>query len=56
MLADVGCTPQCAGLIAIADGFALICPDDHRKLELEFPLYDALFAWCQKQAANIRTG
>jgi hypothetical protein len=50
--ADIACTPQSAGLLAIADGFALVCPDDHRKLELEFPVYDALYAWCQWQFAR----
>jgi len=45
--ADVGIIPEAAGLQAVAHGFATICPDDHRKLDLEFPLYDALYAWCQ---------
>ncbi len=45
--ADVGIVPEAAGLQAIAHGFAAICPDDQRKLELEFPVYDALYAWCQ---------
>jgi hypothetical protein len=45
--ADVGFAPQAAGLQAIAHGFAAICPDDHRKLNLEFPVYDALYAWCR---------
>ena len=44
--ADVGIVPEAAGLQAIAHGFAAICSDDHRKLELEFPVYDALYAWC----------
>lgn len=48
--ADVGLAPEAAGLQAIAHGFAAICPDDHRKLEMEFPLYDALYAWCQAKA------
>jgi hypothetical protein len=26
--------------------------DDHRKLDLEFPVYDALYAWCQAKAAG----
>jgi hypothetical protein len=47
---DVGIVPEAAGLQAIAHGFAAICPDDHRKLELEFPVYDALYAWCQAKA------
>ncbi|MBI4842528.1 MAG: chromate resistance protein [candidate division NC10 bacterium] len=49
---DVGIVPEAAGLQAIAHGFAAICPDDHRKLELEFPVYDALYAWCQEKAAG----
>lgn len=50
--ADVGIVPEAAGLQAIAHGFAAICQDDHRKLELEFPLYDALYAWCEAKAAG----
>ena len=50
--ADVGIVPEAAGLQAIAHGFAAICPDDQRKLELEFPLYDALYAWCEAKAAG----
>jgi hypothetical protein len=48
--ADVGIVPEAAGLQAIAHGFAAICADDHRKLELEFPVYDALYAWCRAKA------
>jgi hypothetical protein len=48
--ADVAIVPEAAGLQAIAHGFAEICRDDHRKLELEFPVYDALYAWCQAKA------
>lgn len=44
--ADVHIVPEAAGLKAIAEGFYLSCPDDHEKLRLEFPLYDALYAWC----------
>jgi hypothetical protein len=49
---DVGIVPEAAGLQAIAHGFAVICSDDHRKLELEFPVYDALYAWCQAKATG----
>ncbi len=36
------------GLMAIAHGFSrLLGKDDHRKIELETPMYDALYAWCQ---------
>lgn len=50
--ADVGIVPEAAGLQAVAHGFAAICSDDHRKLELEFPVYDALYAWCQAKASG----
>jgi len=50
--ADVGIIPEAAGLQAIAHGFAAICLDDRRKLDLEFPVYDALYAWCQAKAAG----
>jgi len=39
--------PESAGLLAIALGFVRTSPDDHRKLELQFPLYDALYAYCR---------
>jgi len=50
--ADVGIVPEAAGLQAVAHGFAAICRDDHRKLALESPVYDALYAWCQAKAAG----
>ena len=47
--ADIGTAPEGAGLKAIAHGFALLWKlEDHRKIELESPLYDALYAWCQE--------
>ncbi len=53
--ADVGADrdicPEAAGLYAIAHGFGLVHgEDDHRKIELETPMYDALYAWCQAEA------
>lgn len=50
--ADVGegrawTLPEGDGLMAIAKGFALVTKDDHQKLEWEFPMYDALYAWCK---------
>jgi hypothetical protein len=42
--ADLAITPQSAGLQAIADGFAALDLDDQRQLELELPIYDALYA------------
>jgi hypothetical protein len=34
----------------VAEGFHYLIPDDdHRQLELEWPVYDALYAWCKHQ-------
>jgi hypothetical protein len=53
--ADVGNTPEAAGLKAIAHGFAIVHGEnDLLKLALESPLYDALYAWCQKEVARVR--
>jgi hypothetical protein len=50
---DRGIVPEAAGLYAIAHGFALVHEDDdHEKIRLETPLYDALYKWCEKQAAK----
>jgi len=48
---DRDATPESAGLLAIADGFALLEIDDQRQLELELPVYDALYAWARQQVA-----
>ena len=51
--ADRDICPEAAGLYAVANGFALIHgDDDHRKIELETPMYDALYAWCQREVAG----
>jgi hypothetical protein len=50
---DVDTSPEGAGLSAIAHGFALVHgTDDHRKIELETPMYDALYAWCGQQTSQ----
>ncbi len=55
--ADVNLTPEAAGLKAIAFGFAIVHgEEDHRKIELESPLYDALYAWCQREVAKTKPG
>ena len=49
--ADEHAVPEGAGLRAIAEGFALVHgAADHKKMELEFPMYDALYAWCSAHA------
>ena len=49
---DRDSSPEGAGLYAIAHGFALLHgTDDHMKIDLETPMYDALYAWCQERSA-----
>src|SRR5262245_33612910 len=53
--ADIDVAPEGRGLMAIALGFSLLHGlDDHRKIELETPLYDALYAWCESQTEQER--
>ncbi|MDP9225831.1 MAG: chromate resistance protein [Actinomycetota bacterium] len=48
---DIDSSPEGRGLSAIAHGFALLHgTDDHKKIELETPMYDALYAWCARKA------
>ena len=43
-------SPEGPGLNAIAQGFAILHgTDDHQKIALETPMYDALYAWCQQE-------
>jgi hypothetical protein len=46
---DRDATPQSRGLFAIAEGFHLLGLPDLRQLELSLPVYDALYAWCQRE-------
>jgi hypothetical protein len=51
--ADRDICPEAAGLYAIAHGFAIVQGDnDHEKIRLETPMYDALYAWCQQEVAR----
>jgi len=45
-------TAEGDGLRAIAHGFAAVTRDDHQKLEWEFPLYDALYAFCKAKLGD----
>jgi hypothetical protein len=54
---DIDAVPEGRGLKAIAHGYSLVFGrDDAKKLELETPLYDALHAWCRRQAEDAGTG
>jgi hypothetical protein len=51
--AELSIEPEAAGLRAMAYGFAYLHgDDDFEKLRLETPVYDALYAWCQKRVAG----
>jgi hypothetical protein len=51
--ADLAIEPEAAGLRALAYGFAYLHDDDDlKKLRLETPVYDALYAWCQKRCES----
>jgi len=42
-----GNAPEAAGLEAAATGFRLLATDDLENQHLQFPLYDALYAYCK---------
>lgn len=46
---DITITPQSAGLQTIAEGFRLISKDDHDNMSKQSAVYDALYAYFQKQ-------
>ena len=45
---------EASGLDALIRGFQLSVPDDHEKLLLTRPLYDALYAYCQAKVSEPR--
>jgi hypothetical protein len=47
---DRDATPQSLGLLAVAEGFALLGLLDQEQLALELPVYEALYAWCKREA------
>jgi hypothetical protein len=50
---DIDTSPYGRGLRAIANGFALVHgKEDHRKIELETPMYDALYAFFEHQVQS----
>ena len=40
-------TPESSGLYAAATGFQAIARDDFDNMARQFPMYDALYAYCQ---------
>jgi hypothetical protein len=51
---DRDATPESRGLLALAEGFALLGLQDLEQLALELPLYDALYAWCAREVTTRR--
>jgi protein-tyrosine-phosphatase len=51
---DRGLTPEAAGLYAAATGFQAISRDDFDNMARQFPMYDALYAYCRTQATTTR--
>ena len=49
---DRDATPQSRGLLAIAEGFAYLGLPDQEQLTLELPVYDALYAWCEREVSG----
>ncbi|MDP2931638.1 MAG: chromate resistance protein [Chloroflexota bacterium] len=49
---DRGMAPEAAGLEAIARGFGLIFSDDCEILDKQFPVYDALYAYCRARISQ----
>jgi hypothetical protein len=46
---ELDIAPEAAGLLAVAEGMTVIAPDDYRKMELLFPVYDALYTYCTQK-------
>jgi hypothetical protein len=44
--------PESPGLEAAAMGFREIASDDHENMRIQFPLYDALYAYCKKKTGE----
>jgi hypothetical protein len=53
---DADATPQSRGLEAIARGFMHLGVNDDEQLQLELPVYDALYAWAQEQVRERDAG
>lgn len=48
-------TPQSEGLVAIAIGFNINSKDDYDNMAKQFPVYDALYAFCKSDTKKAIT-
>ncbi len=44
--------PESAGMAALAAGFRFVAKDDFENMRLQFPAYDAWYAYCKTKVAN----
>jgi hypothetical protein len=49
---DRDATPRSAGILAIADRFALLGLDDQHQLRLGLPADDEIYAWARREVAS----
>jgi len=49
---DETLVPEGPGFKAIAEGFALTIESDIERQQLQWPIYDALLAWCARREAG----
>ncbi|HEU5321083.1 MAG TPA: chromate resistance protein ChrB domain-containing protein [Methylomirabilota bacterium] len=47
-----GLAPEAWGLYAVATGFQATAADDFENMRLQFPTYDALYAYCRARAGR----
>lgn len=47
--ADRSTAPEAPGLMAITQGFQRLYADDHDRMVNQFPVYDALYAYCKSK-------
>jgi hypothetical protein len=47
-----GLTRESWGLYAIASGFRELARDDHENMARQFPVYDALYAYCRRRFSS----
>lgn len=50
--ADRATAPEAAGLMAITQGFGQMYAGDNDRLTNQFPIYDALYAYCQSKVGK----
>ena len=49
---DRDLTPESRGLLALAQGFRDIASNDFENMDLQFPAYDALYAYCRAKVSS----